>query len=386
MRVAIVRRAPDTSFSMDVYADGLISGLSAVRPEWEIVQLKPQPSVRLQNRSLGPLFEKAGQYRERYWRYPRRIRSCDFDIVHIIDHSDAHIAYWLAASPTPSVVTCHDLINFFQPENASHKALLPGVSSALWRYSVKGLKAADHVVTVSTHTAKDVVNLFQLPSERISVAYNGVERIFAPASPEATAPLYAQYKIPHDRFYLINVGSTQPRKNIETVLRSLAKLVHQENESKKVHLIKAGAAFTDEQAALIEREGLQPYITHIQNPDKATLVKLYSLANVLVAPSLYEGFGITILEAMACGIPVITSNTSSLPEVAGDAALLIDPTDVDGLVNSVRSLQTDPVLYASLIQKGLSRARNFTWQESAERVARVYEDLSKTCATSAYNN
>lgn len=386
MRIAIVRRTPNTSFSMDVYADGLVSGLSTVRPDWEIVELQPQLPIRLHKHLSGRLLEKTSQYYEQYWCYPKRVKACSADIVHVVDHSDAHLAYWLAASPTPTVVTCHDLINFLQPENASHQALLPGVSSALWRYSVKGLKAADHVVAVSDHTAKDVVNLFQLSSEHISVAHNGVENIFAPLPAAVATPLYTQYKIPRDRFYLLNVGSTQPRKNIETVLRSLSKLTRQEKQSTKVHLIKAGAAFTIEQTALIECEGLQPYITHIQNPDKATLVKLYSLANILVAPSLYEGFGITILEAMTSGVPVITSNVSSLPEVAGDAALLIEPTDVDALVSNVRSLQTDPILYASFVQKGLSRAENFTWENSAEKVARVYENLLENRAITGCKN
>jgi len=378
MRVAIVRRTPNTSFSMDVYANGLVSGLKAVRPDWDIVEIQPQLSAHKHKFFGHKVREKASQYYEQYWNYPQTVKTLDAEIIHIVDHSDAHLAYWLKSLPVQTVVTCHDLINLLQPENASHQALLPGISSALWRYSVKGLKAADHVVAVSSHTAKDAVNLLQISPEHVSVAYNGVESIFAITPLTDPYALRKQHRIPHNCFCLINVGSNQPRKNIETVLQALSKLVHCETGSAPVHLIKAGAAFTTEQEALIQREGLQLHITHIQNPDKATLIKLYNIADVLVAPSLYEGFGITILEAMACGVPVITSNVSSLPEVAGDAALLIEPADVDALVNKVRSLQSNSNLYESFVRKGLSRTANFTWEQSAERVAKIYESLRKT--------
>ena len=128
MRIAIVRRAPNTSFSMDVYANGIVSGLRAVRPNWEIVEIQPKIAQRKRLGAIKKLFGKASKYYEQYWRYPQVVKACDADVVHIIDHSDGHLAYWLKGSSAATVITCHDLINFFQPENASHQALLPGVS------------------------------------------------------------------------------------------------------------------------------------------------------------------------------------------------------------------------------------------------------------------
>lgn len=372
MRVAIVRRIPNTSFSMDVYADGLISGLRAVRPDWEIVELQPQ----IRRAQKNKLTYKLGKYYEQYWHYPQQIKSNSADIFHIIDHSDGHLAHWLKSAAAPVVATCHDLINLLQPANANHQAILPMLSSALWNYSVKGLRRADHVVTVSAHTAKDVRNLLDIPSKNITVVHNAVEAVFHRLPSRTVESIFDQYKIPRDCFYLLNVGSSQPRKNITTLLEVLAKLINNAS-CQPIHLIKAGADFTDEQRAIIQHHGLDQHITQIKNPDKATLVKLYNAADVLVAPSLYEGFGITILEAMACGTPTITSNVSSLPEISGDAAILVDPHDLDAIATAILSLKASPLLRQELIQKGLEHVKAFTWQKSAENVAQVYEQLKR---------
>ena len=358
---------------MDVYANGLAGGLRAVRPDWEIVEREPRPRGDSNNK----LVQKLGKYVEQYWHYPQRLKHEDADIFHIIDHSDGHLAYGLKSHPAAVVTTCHDLINLLQPDNANHQAAMPMVSSALWNYSVKGLRAADHVVTVSAHTAKDVKNLLHISTQNLTVVHNAVESVFHSLPADATESVLPQYDIPPGRFYLLNVGSSQPRKNIATLLKALAKLVSGSDGSshRPVHLIKAGADFTADQLAIIKTYGLQTHVTHIKNPDKATLVQLYNAADVLVAPSLYEGFGITILEAMACGIPAIASNVSSLPEISGEAAILVDPTDVGAIANAVTALQTDPTLYNALVHKGRRHVLDFTWEKSAEQVARVYEQL-----------
>lgn len=377
MRIAIVRRIPNTSFSMDVYADGLISGLKTVRPDWEIIELQPQAN----SAEKSNLSHKLGKYYEQYWRYPQAIKKKAADIFHVIDHSDGHLVRWLKSTTAPVVATCHDLINLLQPANANHQAALPMLSSALWNYSVKGLRGADHVVTVSAHTAKDVRNLLDIPDNNLTVVHNAVEAVFHQLPANTVKPVFDQYKIPPERFCLLNVGSSQPRKNITTVLKVMAKLVSQQSDAsvgQSIHLIKAGADFTAEQLSIIQAYGLANHITHIRNPDKATLVKLYNAADVLVAPSLYEGFGITILEAMACGTPTITSTVSSLPEISGDAAILVEPNDVDAIASAILSLKAAPLLCQELIEKGLEHVKAFTWQNSAEKVSQVYEQLTKT--------
>lgn len=368
MRVAIVRRAPKASFSMDVYADGLVSGLRAVRPDWDIVELVPAIASTKGASWLAGL----QKYYQRYWSFPLTVKQQDVDLFHIIDHSDGHLAYWLQGTHKPIVVTCHDLINFLQPENISDQAKLPFVSTAVWKYAVKGMRQADHIVTVSAHTAKDVIRLMCVEPERLTVAPNAVEPLFHPLPQAEFAWVRQQHQIAPDTTCLLNVGSNHPRKNVFAILQALNAL---KTEGMPVQLLKTGADFTVEQKTFIQTHHLEPFITYLGKPDKTALIQIYNAADILVAPSLYEGFGMTILEAMACGTPVITSNVTSLPEVAGDAAIVVAPNDTAAIAQAVCQIREDSGLRHSLIEKGLVRVKSFTWEKTAEQIADVYEQL-----------
>ena len=367
MRVAIVRRAPNASFSMDVYADGLVSGLKTIRPDWEIVELSPGNTPSNKGNAILNGLKK---YYQRYWQYPIEVKSHKADIFHIIDHSDGHIAYWLRKANQLNVVTCHDLINLLQPENISDQAKLPLISTAIWKYAVQGIRQADHIVTVSAHTAKDVTQLLNIQPEQITVAPNAVESLFQPLPPEQLVKLRQRYRISPDTTCLLNVGSNHPRKNVFTILRTLQALKQKELP---VHLLKTGADFTSEQKVFLQTHNLEGCVTYVGKPNRATLVEIYNAADILLSPSLYEGFGITVLEAMACGTPVIASNVTSLPEVVGDAGVLVNPTDVDAISAAVYRLREDLAYRQGLIKAGFARAKAFTWEKTAERVAEVYE-------------
>ncbi|NEU76745.1 glycosyltransferase family 4 protein [Hassallia byssoidea VB512170] len=369
MRVAIVRRLPKDSFSMDVYADGLVSGLKAVRPDWEIIELTPTPySLERQRKSWLKGIQK---YYERYWRYPATLKRQVADIFHIIDHSEGHIARWLKRTGKPVVITCHDLINFIYPENIQDQAKVPFISKASWKYSIGGLKQSDRIITVSSHTAKDVTRLLHTQSDRLTVVPNAVESCFRLLPAAEIAAFRSSQGLTPQTFCLLNVGSNHPRKNVSTVLKVLEIL---KSQGLPVHFWKTGADFTAEQKTFIQNHNLEN-ITYLGKPDKATLVKIYNAADILLAPALYEGFGMTILEAMACGTPVITSNVTSLPEVAGNAAILVEPMDVQAMVKAISHLQTDPSYQNILIQRGQERAREFSWEKTGEQIAGVYEHL-----------
>jgi len=244
------------------------------------------------------------------------------------------------------------------------------ISTAIWKYAVQGIRQADHIVTVSAHTAKDVTQLLNIQPEQITVAPNAVESLFQPLPPEQLVKLRQRYRISPDTTCLLNVGSNHPRKNVFTILRTLQALKQKELP---VHLLKTGADFTSEQKVFLQTHNLEGCVTYVGKPNRATLVEIYNAADILLSPSLYEGFGITVLEAMACGTPVIASNVTSLPEVVGDAGVLVNPTDVDAISAAVYRLREDLAYRQGLIKAGFARAKAFTWEKTAERVAEVYE-------------
>ena len=365
MRVAIVRRALGASFSMDVYADGLVSGLKTVRPDWEIIELAPA-IPKNQSRSL---LNGLNKYYQRYWKYPLDVKRQQVDIFHVIDHSDGHLCYWLKNIGKPVVVTCHDLINFIQPENGRGQALIPAISMPVWKFSVKGICQANHIITVSAHTAKDVEAILQIKSQQLTAVPNAVEPIFRPISKPEVEDFRRQHQIPAETICILNVGSNHPRKNVLTILKVIAQLIA---KGVPVHFFKTGEQLTGELKTFIDHHNLNSSITYLGKPDKETLVKIYNAADILLAPSLYEGFGMTILEAMACGTPAIASNVASLPEVAGDAAILVDPLNIQEIVEAVCRLGNQPELRQKFIDQGFKRAQLFTWEKTAEQVANIY--------------
>lgn len=373
MRVAILRRTRGISFSMDVYADGLVHGLKAVRPDWDIVELAPQAwwEDKTDGWKAGSGLQK---YYERFWNHPRAASRLTADIFHIIDHSSAHVAYWLQKKKSPVIITCHDLVQRVYPEILRDQSRIPALSLAVWNYSVRGMEQSDRIISVSSNTAKDISKFLKINSEKITVIPNAVEPGFSVLSPHEIEKLRQVFRPNPKGIYLLNVGSTHQRKNILTVLQALKTLRDKEIP---VYLWRVGGPLTAEQKAFVQQHSLHHLIIDLGLPDRTKLIQIYNSADLLLAPSLYEGFGLTILEAMACGLPVITSNTSSLPEVAADAAVLLDPLDIQGIVSSVLQITSHPETRHTLIHKGLARSKKFTWEHTAEQVAHVYESALK---------
>jgi glycosyltransferase involved in cell wall biosynthesis len=369
-RVVIVRRERGIALSMDVYADNLVSELKAIHPNWEIIEIAPESwsKTTAQWRSGTGL----RKYYERLWRHPYAVQKLDGDIFHIIDHSNAHVAYWLKKKSGKVVITCHDLVQFVYPEILKDQARFPAFSMESWKYSVRGMKYADHIIAVSSNTAQDIIRMLPIPLEKIAVVPNGVESYFRPLPEAEITAIKKRYEESPEVFCLLNVGSNHQRKNIPTILKTLVML---RDRGVTVKLWKVGEEFNTEQKSLIHAYNLESMITFMGNPDRTTLLGLYNAADVLLAPSLYEGFGLTILEAMACGTPVISANVSSLPEVVGDAAILVEPLNVEAISNAVCSLQKDATLRQSYIEKGLIRAKLFSWARSTTQVAQIYETL-----------
>lgn len=377
MRVIIVRRVPGATFSLDVYADNLVAALKVVRPTWEIAEIAPIPwnsPDKLWQTGTG-----IKKYYETFWRHPRAVSRLDADIFHVIDQCESHIVYRLAQAHQPVVVTCHDLVQFIYPEILRDQSRFPALSMATWKYSVSGMAKADRVIAVSTNTAQDVSRLLKINPADIDVIPNGLNAKFGVLPSTEVAEIRKQYTRSPDTFCLLNVGSTHLRKNISTVLQVLKIL---KEKGLPICLWRTGSDFTSAQKSFIQEHDLESDIYDLGSPDNDRLIQIYNAANVLLAPALYEGFGMTIVEAMACGTPVITSNVSSLPEVAGDAAILVDPLNIDAIVAAVCQLQQDNSYNHQLVAKGLLRSQFFSWQKTAEQVARVYENTLSTRSSS----
>jgi glycosyltransferase involved in cell wall biosynthesis len=262
--------------------------------------------------------------------------------------------------PRRSVVTVHDLGYLHYPQ--AHTRWARWYLQWSTSYNVR---AAGHIIADSESTRLDLIKRCQAPPTKISVIYPGYNPSFAPVRDEARpAAIRERYQIPGA--YIVYVGTLQPRKNLSRLLDAFATLAKQGRE---VHLVIAGKKgwlyeplFA--QVRQLGLEGLVHFTGYVPQEDLPTLI---SAARVFVLPSLYEGFGFPVLEAMACGTPVVCSNVASLPEVAGEAAILVSPHDTTQLVQALSRVLDDAQLRHELAQKGLQQVTRFSWETCAQQ-------------------
>jgi len=267
-----------------------------------------------------------------------------------------------------SVFTLHDLI--FRIDPGAH---LPLNRIYLNTMLPRFLRAADAVIAVSECTKRDAVRLYGTPSERIHVIPEGVEARFKPMTGQQVEPVSRKHSLP-ERF-IVCVGTLEPRKNYPLLFEVLAARRQQGLDTWPIVIAGKPGWLYEPIFQRVTELGLQDLV-HFTGffPDN-DLPALYSAATLLAMPSRYEGFGLPPLEAMACGAPVVTSNVSSLPEVVGDAALTVDPHEVDALAEAMRRMLSDAALRDAMVQRGLVQAQQFTWSKAAERLLCVYREL-----------
>lgn len=266
-------------------------------------------------------------------------------------------------SKTPFVLTVHDMCFFRHPEWFSK-------SRALYYRNVMaaGIRAATHIIADSQATATDIMELMNIPESRIDVIPLGVDNCFTPATVAQKEQVRKTYNLP-ERFFLF-VGTLEPRKNLARLIQAW------ESVRDQVPPLVIAGRHGWGNSGIAEHETGTDLILLDHIPQEH-LPALYSAATAFVWPSLMEGFGLPPLEAMACGTPVLTSNTSSLPEVVGDTAIQVDPLDVDAIAAGMTTLATNKELRPSLIEKGKARSTTFSWKATTEKTITVYE---KICA------
>jgi glycosyltransferase involved in cell wall biosynthesis len=272
-----------------------------------------------------------------------------------------------------NVTTIYDLSALLFPEY--HTDQTREIQAQKYRFACE---EADVVVTISQATKRDIVKHLGIPAERIHVVYPGFEDIFHPIQDrkELQTMLAPLGLTPGD--YLLHVGTLEPRKNLLRLVEAYHRVRH--NLSVPIpKLVLAGAPGWDFRRIfeLIEGLDLEDDVRYVGRVSRTTLPFLYSGARLFVYPSLYEGFGLPPLEAMACGTPVITSNVSSLPEVVGEAGLMVPPTDIDALVEALMELLSDSERREQLREAGISRARQFSWDKAVGKLLDVYVSESR---------
>ena len=289
------------------------------------------------------------------------------DVFHAPDHFIPKLR------DVPVVATLHDAVPISHPHWTS-----PGLRSFknwLW---LRSSQWAQHIITISEFSKAEIVRHFGIPSERISVVHNGVdERYFERIDADQGDAAVAAMNLP-ERFFMF-VGTFQPRKNIERIVDAHEALPPALRQAVPLLIVGRNGWGSEALVARLKAYPAGGPVRWLQNVDDLAKRVMMQRATALVFPSLLEGFGLPVLEGFASQTPVITSNQTSLPEVAGDAAWLVDPYDVRALTEAMATLAREPALCSTLVTKGLDRARQFSWAMCARRTVDVYEQvLSKS--------
>ncbi len=283
----------------------------------------------------------------------------NYDLYHGMNYHVPRVAF-------PSIVNIYDLSYLLFPQYFTGKRL-----NDIRGKVASSIKRADRILTGSESTKADIVNFLKVPVERIEVIQFGVEEAFKPQGSEEAVSIRKKLSLP-ERFILF-VGTIEPRKNIISLLRAYRKLGRVD-----IGLVVAGGRgwLFEEIFREVDRLNLNGKVLFPGRVPETDLPALYSAASVFVYPSVYEGFGFPPLEAMACGTPVITSNTSSLPEIVGDAGILVNPEDSDEIAEAIESVLDDDSKRDEMRTKGIERAKRFSWETCARETLRLYAELT----------
>jgi glycosyltransferase involved in cell wall biosynthesis len=268
-----------------------------------------------------------------------------------------------------SVITIHDLNfllypHFLTPESARYYGQID-----------QAVRNCDHIIAVSESTKRDIIRLTGAPEHKITVVYEAAHPIYRPLQGvQLRQSIKDKFGIVDD--FILFVSTIEPRKNVPTLLMAYKQLLDNYHAAVSLALGGEKGWLSDEVFALVDKLGLQERVRFLGRVSPEDLLGLYNSAKLLVHPAFYEGFGLPPLEAMACGTPVVVSNTSSLPEVVGDAALLVEPTDVDGLAVAIWRVLSDDTLRKQMVHKGLQRAKRFSWKKAAQETLEIYHRLA----------
>ena len=307
--------------------------------------------------SFYPLWEQ--------FSLPRAVNQLNLDMLHCTSNTAP------IRCKVPLILTLHDII-FLEPRDKSNKSLYQNMG---WRYRrfvvPKILKKCKRIITVSEFELNNIITKLDIPEEKMVMIYNGFNEWFRPV--EDTELVYQQYI--EEPGYFFFLGNTDPKKNTERTLIAYSKYLEKSDVKRKLLMADLDKSFFDD---IVERNHIENIKGQIIIPgyiNNADLPYIYNNAFAFLYTSLRESFGIPLLEAMACGTPVITSNTSSMPEIGGPEVLMVNPQNANEITEKMLLLEKDHALYQKQKEIGIKRAQQFSWKYTAEQLLMVYEDV-----------
>lgn len=292
---------------------------------------------------------------------PLQLSRVAADVCHFTNS----VASWW--TPCPSVVTIHDTTLWMFPGYHPRRRLL-----AMRPFIPRGARHARAIIAVSNATKRDVVRTLKVPESKVHVIYEAAAPQFRPL-PRTGAVEAVRHKYGLPESFVLYVGTIEPRKNLVRLFQAFDLVRRQGCNSSALALVGNRGWSDATILSSVERLGLNGAVRVLGHAPTEDVVALYNLADVVVLPSLYEGFGLPVIEAMACGTPVVTSPNGSLAEIAGSAAEFVDPTQVDSIAAGLRAVLSDRERRADLHAAGLRRAAQFSWEAAAQQTRRVYE-------------
>ena len=360
MRVAIDTTGVQvTQAGTTTYTNALLHALRELPGSPEMVEVACRQRFSRNHR----LLRKADTLnRELFWlkdQLPRVLQQQSVDLVHC---PTPHVP---SRTRIPVVATVHDLYVFHNPQ-----AFPVWHRRANIHFLKETIRRADHIMTISDYTRNDLLSRFGSHLEsRVHLAYEAADESFLPPSSERKNDVRSRYKLPDS--YLLSVATLEPRKNLDRLLDAFIRIADTIPHS----LVLTGAQGwkTEHLQDKVKHSGFADRIQFLGHANFSDLPCLYAQAEVFCFPSLFEGFGLPILEAMACGCPVLTSNVSSMPEIAGDASALVNPLDVEEIGATLLALLQDEAWRSRLRVQGLERAKQFSWKTCADQTMAVYE-------------
>lgn len=330
--------------------------------EDKCLQESPNVHIRELKCPTYPLWEQVA--------LPRAVQKLQPDLLHCTSNTAPVFC------KTPLLLTLHDII-FLEPRPKGNKSMYQNFGRIYRRFVVpKILPTCKKIITVSHFECDRIRETLQLPNEQITAVYNGYNQYFRQV--EDTKEVTGKYITAQD--YLFFLGNTDPKKNTPRTLKAYSLYLQKSRKKPKLLIADLKESMLDSILQEENIEDIKPYLVcpgYIPNQD---LVYLYNGAFAFLYTSLRESFGIPLLEAMACGTPVVTSNTSAIPEIAGKGAILTDPTNEESIAGKLLELENNPQYYRQQVEYGLQRVREFSWRKTAESLLDIYQSFAPSAS------